>query len=135
MVPTFLDFCYYVVEIIQLILNELDDPTNLSLTSKHLYAFTQDPYVRSSYFLSRYGRIQALYWALGRGRLMNAKVIDVSSVPVSMLVPAVVRGRLMTHCTSDTPIVRRSHLSVLGPMCHASLLSYRSSAVRQDAIR
>ncbi|KIP08106.1 hypothetical protein PHLGIDRAFT_127240 [Phlebiopsis gigantea 11061_1 CR5-6] len=63
-------------EIIQLVLNELDDPTNFSLTSKYVYAFTQDPYVRSSYFLSRYGRIQALYWALGRGRLMNARVID-----------------------------------------------------------
>ena len=63
----------------QLILNELDDPTTLSLISKRFYTFTQDPYVRSSYFLCRYGRIQALYWALGRGRLMNAKVIDVSA--------------------------------------------------------
>lgn len=65
-------------EIVQLILNELDNPTNFSLTSKYYYAFTQDPYVRSTYFLCRYGRIQALYWALGRGRLMTPKVIDVS---------------------------------------------------------
>ncbi|THH01557.1 hypothetical protein EW026_g1174 [Hermanssonia centrifuga] len=63
-------------EIVQIILNELDDPTNFSLASKRFYAFTQDPYIRACYFLSRYGRIQALYWALGRGRLMNEKVID-----------------------------------------------------------
>ena len=68
------------VEILQIILNELDDPTNLSLLSKDYYAFTQDPYVRASYFLQRYGPIQALYWALGRGRLMNEQVIDVRSV-------------------------------------------------------
>ncbi|GJE98319.1 hypothetical protein PsYK624_145460 [Phanerochaete sordida] len=64
-------------EIVQLILNELDNPTNFSLASKYYYAFTQDPYVRSTYFLCRYGRIQALYWALGRGRLMTPKVIDI----------------------------------------------------------
>ena len=67
-------------EILQIILNELDDPSNLSLTSKRLHAFTQDPYVRASYFLSRYGPIQALYWALGRGRLMTKEVIDVRPV-------------------------------------------------------
>ncbi|KAI0345775.1 hypothetical protein BDW22DRAFT_1467054 [Trametopsis cervina] len=63
-------------EVLQLILNELDDPTNLSLASKRLYAFTRDPYVRAWYFISRYGKIQALYWALGRGRLMNEDVIN-----------------------------------------------------------
>ncbi|GBE84947.1 hypothetical protein SCP_0701290 [Sparassis crispa] len=64
-------------EIIQIILNELENPTNFSLISKRFYQFTQDPYVRASYFLARYGRIQALYWALGRGKLMNEKVIDI----------------------------------------------------------
>ncbi|KAI0801815.1 hypothetical protein BC629DRAFT_140226 [Irpex lacteus] len=63
-------------EVVQLIINELDDPTHFSLVSKKFYAFTQDPYVRAWYFISRYGKIQALYWALGRGRLMNGKVID-----------------------------------------------------------
>lgn len=69
-------------EVLQLILNELDDPTNLSLASKRLYAFTRDPYVRAWYFISRYGKIQALYWALGRGRLMNEDVINVRSTPI-----------------------------------------------------
>ncbi|KAI0086520.1 hypothetical protein BDY19DRAFT_1093207 [Irpex rosettiformis] len=63
-------------EVVQLIINELDDPTHLSLASKRFYTFTQDPYVRAWYFISRYGKIQALYWALGRGRLMNGKVIN-----------------------------------------------------------
>lgn len=64
-------------EILQIIINELDDPTNFSLTSKGIYAFTLDPYVRATYFISRYGKIQALYWAFGRPRLMNKRVIDV----------------------------------------------------------
>lgn len=64
-------------EILQIILNELNDPTSFSLTSKLIYTFTQDPYVRATYFISRYGKVQALYWALGRGRLMNKRVIDV----------------------------------------------------------
>jgi hypothetical protein len=64
-------------EVVQLILNELDDPTNFSLLSKRLHVITQDPYVRACYFISRYGKIQALYWALGRGRLMTDQVIDV----------------------------------------------------------
>ena len=33
------------------------------------------------YFLARYGRMQALYFALGRGKLLNAQVIDVSIFP------------------------------------------------------
>lgn len=67
-------------EILQLILNELDDPTNFSLASKSIYAFTQDPYVRASYFIARYGKIQAFFWALGRGKLMDKPTIDVCLV-------------------------------------------------------
>ena len=32
------------------------------------------------YFLARYGRMQALYYALGRGKLLNEQVIDVSTL-------------------------------------------------------
>ncbi|OBZ71326.1 hypothetical protein A0H81_08366 [Grifola frondosa] len=64
-------------EVLQIVLNELDDPTSLSLLSKRYHQFTQDPYVRASYFLSRYGQIQALFWALGRGKLLNERVIDI----------------------------------------------------------
>lgn len=64
-------------EILQLILNELNHPATFALLSKRHHQFTQDPYVRATYFLARYGRIQALYWALGRGKLMNERVLDV----------------------------------------------------------
>ncbi|OSX59849.1 hypothetical protein POSPLADRAFT_1075353 [Postia placenta MAD-698-R-SB12] len=64
-------------EIIQIILNELDDPTAFSQLSKRYHHFTKDPYVRSSYFLTRYGRIQAIFWALGRGKLVNERVLDI----------------------------------------------------------
>ncbi|KAI0947141.1 hypothetical protein AcV7_009642 [Taiwanofungus camphoratus] len=64
-------------EIIQIILNELDDPSSFSILSKRFHQFTQDPYVRSSYFISRYGRIQALFFAMGRGKLINERVIDI----------------------------------------------------------
>lgn len=72
-------------EILQIILNELDDPTNFSLVNKTVYAFTQDPYVRATYFMMRYGKVQALYWALGRGKLVNKAVVDVSIVLFSLI--------------------------------------------------
>ena len=71
----------HVDEILQIILNELDDPTNFSLVNKSIYAFTREPYVRATYFMMRYGKVQALYWALGRGKLVNTAVIDVSYFP------------------------------------------------------
>lgn len=64
-------------EILQLILNELDFPAPFTAISKRYYEFSRDPYVRAQYFLAHYGRTQALYWALGSGRLMNERVIDI----------------------------------------------------------
>ena len=64
-------------EILQLILNELNDPAAFSMLSKRHHEFTKDPYVRAMYFLARYGRIQALYWALGRGKLLSERMLDV----------------------------------------------------------
>ena len=58
-------------------LNELDDPTSFTQVSKRFFNFTQDPYVRASYFLARHGRLQALFYAFGRGKLMTERVIDV----------------------------------------------------------
>lgn len=65
-------------EIIQLIIYELNDPTALILTSRRFLWVSQDPYVRAHYFLTRYGHMDAMFWALGRGKLLNEKVIDVS---------------------------------------------------------
>ncbi|KAI0317788.1 hypothetical protein OF83DRAFT_1119562, partial [Amylostereum chailletii] len=66
-------------EILQLIVNELDfyQAAAFSQVSKRLLALSQDPYVRALYFLSRYGKTQALFWALGRGKLMNERVLDI----------------------------------------------------------
>ncbi|KAG0694532.1 hypothetical protein DFH29DRAFT_985243 [Suillus ampliporus] len=64
-------------EVIELIFYELDDPTALILTSKHFHNVSQDPYVRAHYFLNRYGRMDAMFWALGRGKIMTDKVIDI----------------------------------------------------------
>ncbi|TBU28609.1 hypothetical protein BD311DRAFT_694525 [Dichomitus squalens] len=64
-------------EILQLILNELNSPAAFAALSKRHYEFGKDPYVRAMYFLARHGHIQALYWALGRGRLLNERVLDI----------------------------------------------------------
>lgn len=64
-------------EIIQIILYSLDDPSHFRLVSRRHYTITQDPYVRALYFISRYGRTQAFYYAFDRGKLLNEKVIDV----------------------------------------------------------
>lgn len=97
----------YADEILQLILNELNNPASFALLSKRHYEFTQDPYVRAMYFLARYGRIQALYWALGRGKLMSERMLDVRapfhrSCFHSSPVPLPRRGSFMV-CTLHTP--------------------------------
>lgn len=68
----------FVDELLLLILPSLPDPSPLTLVSKRLYKFSQDPYVRAHYFLARHGPVQAVYHALGHGRIMTERVIDVS---------------------------------------------------------
>jgi hypothetical protein len=65
-------------EIIQLVFYELHDPTSFTLVSKRFRALSRDPYVRAHYFLTRNGKLHAMYWALGRGRVLTDRVIDVS---------------------------------------------------------
>lgn len=111
-------------EIIQIILNELNDPTSFSLLSKKFHSFTQDPYVRASYFLARYGRIQALYWALGRGKLMNEKVLDVCIPPLALHAATPI-GQLTPLCAILDPFVQwRPPLSLPSPMCNTPLLPH-----------
>ncbi|KAH9854676.1 hypothetical protein C2E23DRAFT_867269 [Lenzites betulinus] len=64
-------------EILQLILNELSNPAPFTQVCRRHHEFSQDSYVRATYFLARHGRIQALFWALGRGKLLNERVIDI----------------------------------------------------------
>lgn len=64
-------------EVIQLVIYELNDPSSLAQVCKRFYSLTQDPYVRAHYFLARYGSTQAIYHALGRGRLLTPRVLDI----------------------------------------------------------
>ncbi|KAI0260220.1 hypothetical protein BC834DRAFT_1012888 [Gloeopeniophorella convolvens] len=64
-------------EVLQIIFDEVDNPASLVVVCKRFHEFSQDPYVRAHYFLSRYGPVQALYWALGRGKLISEQVLDV----------------------------------------------------------
>ncbi|EAU85991.2 hypothetical protein CC1G_03014 [Coprinopsis cinerea okayama7 len=65
------------VEVLQLIFFELVDPSPLTLVSRRLYSFSQDPYVRARYFLAHYGPAEAMFQALGRGKLLTERVIDI----------------------------------------------------------
>jgi hypothetical protein len=76
--PSRFFFAFFPDEVLQLIFFELNDPTHFILVSKRFYKFSQVPYVRAHYFLARYGPIQAMFWALGRGKIITERVIDVS---------------------------------------------------------
>ncbi|KAK7048365.1 hypothetical protein R3P38DRAFT_2868905 [Favolaschia claudopus] len=54
----------------------VDDPTPL-IACRRLLHLSQDPYVRAHYFLTRYGRIQALYFAFCRAKLVTPRVLDI----------------------------------------------------------
>lgn len=64
-------------EILQLIFYELTDPSPLTFVSRRFHHFSQDPYVRAHYFLIHYGPIEAMYHALGRGKVLTDRVLDV----------------------------------------------------------
>lgn len=64
-------------EVIQLIFYELSDPSPLTLVSQRFYRFSQDPYVRAHYFLIHYGPTEAMYYALGRGKIITERVLDI----------------------------------------------------------
>jgi hypothetical protein len=64
-------------EILQLIFYELTDPSPLTFVSRRFRHFSQDPYVRAHYFLIHYGPVEAMYHALGRGKVLTDRVLDV----------------------------------------------------------
>ncbi len=64
-------------DVLQLIFYELTDPGSLTMVSKRFYQFSQVPYVRAHYFLTRYGPTQAMFQALGRGKILTERVLDV----------------------------------------------------------
>ncbi|KAF8073689.1 hypothetical protein FPV67DRAFT_1576507 [Lyophyllum atratum] len=64
-------------EVIQLIFYELTDPGPLTLVSNRFHHFSQDPYVRAHYFLTHYGPTEAMFYALGRGKILTERVLDI----------------------------------------------------------
>ncbi|KAL1666048.1 hypothetical protein GGF50DRAFT_125949 [Schizophyllum commune] len=64
-------------ELVQLIFYGLEDPAAFSATSRRCLALSRDPYVRANYFIARHGPQEALFHALGRGKLLTERVLDV----------------------------------------------------------
>ncbi|KAJ7069787.1 hypothetical protein C8F01DRAFT_1113994 [Mycena amicta] len=73
--PPFFDSCP--TEIIQLIICALPDPNSFSQTNKRIHAISHTNSVIAQYFVMRHGKVQALYHALGRGRLLSPSVLDI----------------------------------------------------------
>lgn len=80
--PRPLLFSHFVTadDVLHLIFDRLDYPGDLAIVNKRFYAFSQDPYVRAHYFMYRYGAVQALYHAFGRGKVLNERVLEVRLV-------------------------------------------------------
>ncbi|GLB38316.1 hypothetical protein LshimejAT787_0501810 [Lyophyllum shimeji] len=64
-------------EVIQMVFDELIDPGPLTLVSSRFHRFSQDPYVRAHYFLTHYGPTEAMFYALGRGKILTERVLDI----------------------------------------------------------
>lgn len=116
-------------EIVQLILYQLPNPTSLTLVSKHFYEISRDPYVRAHYFLVRHGNLYAMYWALGRGRVLTNRVIDVCSFFVA--VPLTTLLNPMPP-SLDSPELWGDPFPVPDSSSRPPLLSYHLSSLHQN---
>ncbi|KAG8694016.1 hypothetical protein FRC08_008749 [Ceratobasidium sp. 394] len=64
-------------DVLLLIFIQLDDPAALSATSKRFHRISKESYTRALYFITRYGPQHAVYWALGRGKLVDNQMLDI----------------------------------------------------------
>ncbi|KAG8743522.1 hypothetical protein FRC10_011913 [Ceratobasidium sp. 414] len=64
-------------DVLLLIFIQLDDPAALSATSKRFRRISKESYTRALYFITRYGHQHAMYWALGRGKLVDKQMLDI----------------------------------------------------------
>ncbi|KAJ6508787.1 hypothetical protein C8R45DRAFT_968704 [Mycena sanguinolenta] len=64
-------------EVLSLIFYQIQDPTALTQVNRRLLLFSQDPYVRASYFIARHPKTEALSAAFTRGKLLTPRVIDI----------------------------------------------------------
>ncbi|CAE6440123.1 unnamed protein product [Rhizoctonia solani] len=69
-------FSYLSDDVLLLIFIQLDDPLALSQTSKRFNRISKESYTRALYFITRYGHQHAMYWALGRGKLVDKQMLD-----------------------------------------------------------
>ncbi|CEL62481.1 hypothetical protein RSOLAG1IB_04837 [Rhizoctonia solani AG-1 IB] len=70
-------FSYLSDDVLFLIFIQLDDPLSLSQTSKRFNRISKESYTRALYFITRYGHQHAMYWALGRGKLVDKQMLDI----------------------------------------------------------
>ncbi|VDC00750.1 unnamed protein product [Peniophora sp. CBMAI 1063] len=64
-------------EVLQLILNDLSDPSAFVKVNKRLYALSRVPYTRASYLLARHGLAEVLFHALGRADILTGRVLEI----------------------------------------------------------
>ena len=76
------------------------------MVSRRFYRCSQDPYVRANYFLIHYGPIEAMFYALGRGKLLNERVLDVR-VSFDSALATISESSHRATCVLDS-IVKRS---------------------------
>jgi len=99
----------------------------LTLVSRRFYRLSQDTYVRAHYFLNHYGPVEAMFYALGRGKILNECVLDVRTV-MSRIIENSHRPQSL-----DSVVKRGTTVSLSYPDCHASLLPH-SLAFHQDSM-
>lgn len=118
-------------EVLQLVFYELTDPGPLTLVSRRFHTFSQDPYIRANYFLIYYGPIEAMYYALGRGKLLNERVLDVRVFFLATLATI----SEISHPTACTDSIGKRSAAFPLPLSNSStsLLSYAVS-FHQDAV-
>ena len=120
-------------EVLQLIFYELTDPSHLTQVSKRFHRFSQDPYVRAHYFLAHYGSIEAVYHALGRGKLVTERVLDACHLPLFFGPCVCLTFPPFPIHFLDPPNKWGPPLSISHPDCHTPLLPY-SSPFHQDSM-
>jgi hypothetical protein len=54
------------------------------MVSRRFHEFSKAAYVRAHYFLVHYGPAEAMFYALGRGKVLTEQVIDVSGRPTGI---------------------------------------------------
>lgn len=93
------------------------------MVSKRLLAISRDPWTRARYFIERHGKLQALYFALGKGKLLNEQVLDVCVLLHSLC------GQILILRALDPGIKRLLPIALPHPMRRRTLYTLRTAAL------